>query len=417
VGGRTVTGTAPPDSLSALVERFDPSVFDAPAGRARIRLRVKGGGEWDVVVRGTRARLSEASGDRRPDAEITADARAWRELAQDLAGGMEVYRAGRLAVRRDLHIGVGFLAATAASPGDGRLRFARVRTREGRVATMEAGSGRPVLMLHGLGGTKISFLPTVSALAPEYRTIAMDAPGFGDSDKPIGSYDAAFMARWAVSLLDALDIERADILGHSMGGRVALELGMRHPDRVRSLMLMTPSMAWRGPKPWARYLRLLRPELGFLQPTPRPVVEAFVRRMIPSAEQSWSGAGVDEFLRAYLTSRGRVAFYAAARQIYLEEGDGPDGFWTRLEDCSPRALFLWGRRDQLVPIGFARHVAEALPTAEHVELDCGHIPQFERPAQTHAAMAAFLRGASAHGRRARPATARATRRRAQSGRG
>jgi hypothetical protein len=70
-----------------------------------------------------------------------------------------------------------------------------------------------------------------------------------------------------------------------------------------------------------------------------------------------------------------------------------------------------------VPIGFARHVAEALPSAEHVELDCGHIPQFERPAQTHAALAAFLRGASAHGGRARPAAARAKHRRAQSGRG
>jgi pimeloyl-ACP methyl ester carboxylesterase len=203
-----------------------------------------------------------------------------------------------------------------------------------------------------------------------------------------------------------------------MGGRVALEMGMRYPDRVRGLMLMTPSLAWRGNKPWAPYLRLLRPELGFLQPAPRTLVEGFVRRMIPgAADQSWGGAGVDEFLRAYLSPRGRVAFYAAARQIYLEDGDGPDGFWTRLEQCSPRSLFLWGRRDQLVPIGFARHVASALPAAEHVELDCGHIPQFERPAQAHAALAAFLRGASAHSRRARPAATPHTRRRAQSGRG
>jgi pimeloyl-ACP methyl ester carboxylesterase len=410
--------SGPPESLTALVERFDASVFDAPAGHARIRLTVTGQGEWDVVVRGGKALLREAS-ERRPDSEITADARAWRELGQGLVGGMDIYRAGRMTVRRDLHIGVGFLAATAADAGEGRLRFARVRTREGRVATLEAGTGRPVLMLHGLGGTKISFLPTVAALAsPECRTIAMDAPGFGDSDKPIGSYDAEFMARWAVGLLDSLGIEKADILGHSMGGRVALELGMRHADRVNSLMLMTPSMAWRGHKPWVPYLRLLRPELGFLQPAPRPIVEAFVRRMIPAAgSQNWSGAGVDEFLRAYLTPRGRVAFYAAARQIYLENGDGPDGFWSRLEHCGPRALFLWGKRDQLVPIGFARHVAEALPSAEHVELDCGHIPQFERPAQTHAALTAFLRGASAHGRRARPSAARATRRHAQSGRG
>src|SRR5256714_2879384 len=407
----------PPDSLQALIDRFDPSVFDAPQGRARIRLRLKGRGDWDAEVHGQRARLVEPRLDTEPDAEITADARAWRDLASNLAGGMEVYRAGRLNVRRNLHIGVGFLAATAGAEGPGRLRFARVRTREGRIATMEAGTGRPLLMLHGLGGTKISFLPTVAALAPNHRTIAMDIPGFGDSDRPIASYDAAFMARWAVALLDSLGIERADVLGHSMGRRVALELGMRHPDRVRGLVLMTPSLAWRGEKRWVPWLRLLRPELGFLQLAPRNVVEGFVRRMIPGARGSWSAAGVDEFLRAYLTPRGRVAFYAAARQIYLEEGDGPDGFWSRLEQCSPRSLFIWGRRDPLVPIGLARHVASALPAAEHVELDCGHIPQFERPAQAHAAMHAFLLGASPHGRRARTGAAMGSRRRAQSGRG
>ena len=142
-----------------------------------------------------------------------------------------------------------------------------------------------------------------------------------------------------------------------------------------------------------------------------------MRRVIPGAQDSWSAAGIDEFLRAYLTARGRVAFYAAARQIYLENGDGPNGFWTRLESCSPRSLFLWGRRDQIVPIGFARHVERALPSAEHVELDCGHIPQFERPAQAHAAMSAFLRGASVHGERSRGGIARGSLRRASSGRG
>jgi len=409
--------TSPPESLEALVARFDPSVFDAPRGSARIRLVVKGRGRWDAEVRGKRAELRPAREERRPDAEITADARSWREVSAELASGLDAHRAGRLVVRRDMHLGVGFLAATSGAQDEGRLKFARVRTRNGRIATMEAGVGRPVVMLHGLGGTKISFLPTVAALAPDRRAIAIDLPGFGDSDKPLASYDAAFFARWVVGLLDALHIDRADVIGHSMGGRVALELGISHGDRVGSLALMTPSLAWRGEKRWAPYLRLLRPELGLLQPAPRTVVESFVRRIIPGAQESWSAAGVDEFLRSYLTPRGRVAFYAAARQIYLENGDGPEGFWARLERCAPRSLFIWGRRDQLIPIGFARHVRQALPAAQHVEVDCGHIPQFERPAPTHAALAAFLRGAPAHGRRARSASGRSARRRAQSGRG
>ncbi|HEX8076088.1 MAG TPA: alpha/beta fold hydrolase [Thermoleophilaceae bacterium] len=408
--------SAPPESLVALVERFEPDVFDAPGGRARIRLATRGRGVWDADVNRSRVRLQPAGGER-VHAEITADGRALDDLSEGLAAGMDAFRRGRISLRGNTHAGLSFLAAVSAHGEDGRLRLARVRTRAGRVATMEAGTGRPILMLHGLGGTKFTFLPTIASLATDFRTIAMDAPGFGDSDKPFGRYDAAFMARWAVALLDKLGIEKADVLGHSMGGRVALELGMRHPDRVRCLMLMTPSMAWRTEKRWARPLRLLRPELGLFQPAPRPVVEAFVRRIVPGASGGWSAASIDEFLRAYLTPRGRMAFYAAARQIYLEDGDGPDGFWERLEHCAPRSLFLWGRRDQLVPIGFARHVARALPSAEHVELDCGHVPQYERPGQTHAALTAFLRGARAHGRRARPAAVHPPRRRAQSGKG
>jgi pimeloyl-ACP methyl ester carboxylesterase len=136
---------------------------------------------------------------------------------------------------------------------------------------------------------------------------------------------------------------------------------------------------------------VLRPELGLIQLAPRPVVEGVVRRLIPGAADGWAAAGVDEFLRMYLTPRGRAAFYAAARNIYLDEPHGEDGFWTRLAELSPDALFVWGRRDSLVPIGFMKHVERALPRARHVELDCGHVPQLERPRETHAAIRDFLR--------------------------
>jgi pimeloyl-ACP methyl ester carboxylesterase len=102
-------------------------------------------------------------------------------------------------------------------------------------------------------------------------------------------------------------------------------------------------------------------------------------------------------MRAYLTPSGRAAFYAAARQIYLEEPHGDEGFWPRLKALRAPALFVWGRQDRLVPIAFARHVTDALPTAEHLELDCGHVPQLERPDEAHAAVRAFLRRSPSHG--------------------
>ncbi len=103
---------------------------------------------------------------------------------------------------------------------------------------------------------------------------------------------------------------------------------------------------------------------------------------------------MDEFLRSYLTPRGRAAFYAAARNIYLDEPHGEEGLWRRLETLAPDALFIWGKRDALVPISFMRHVERALPQARHLELDCGHVPQLERPRETHRAMLGFLRARS-----------------------
>ena len=79
------------------------------------------------------------------------------------------------------------------------------------------------------------------------------------------------------------------------------------------------------------------------------------------------------------------------RHIYLDEPHGDKGFWTQLETLAPESLFIWGRHDRLVSTGFMKHVERALPAARHVELDCGHIPQIERPRQTHAAIAKFLR--------------------------
>ena len=400
-----------PEPLQELVGRYDAEVFDATRDETRVRLATTGDGAADAVIVGGVARLEDADGD--PDAVLTADAATWRRIAEDVRGGMDAFQRRRLTVRHNLHVGVGFLAATSGQDTPGRLEFKRA---DG-LSYLQAGVGDPVLLVHGLGGTKVSMLPTVAALAPQFHAISVDLPGAGDSDKPVGApYDPRFFAASLVRFLDALEIDRADVVGNSLGGRVALELGLRHPERVNRLALLAPSLAWRRDRPWAPVLRLVRPELGLLQLAPRPVVEGIVRRLIPGAQDGWSAAGVDEFLRVYLTPRGRAAFYAAARQIYLEEPEGDDGFWPRLRSLQPDALFVWGRKDQLVPIAFARHVSEAVPGAQHVELDCGHVPQLERPRETHVGAAAVPRLRRGHstviGPRAatwRSSAARATR--------
>ena len=144
--------TAPPRALRRLAGRYDHVAFEPQGGRARVRLAVLGSETWDVVIDGGTVCVAPAEGD--ADATLAADAQTWTAIAEDVRGGMDAYRAGRLTVRRNLHVGVGFLAATSGLTGPGRLRFRMVATRRARLSIMEAGSGRPVVALHGLGGTK-----------------------------------------------------------------------------------------------------------------------------------------------------------------------------------------------------------------------------------------------------------------------
>ncbi len=378
-----------PAALAQLIERFDPAVIDIPSGSARIRLSVGDREHWDAAISDEQIELLPADGDY--DAELSADAQTWEQIATDLRGGMTAFQRGRLRVRRNLHLGVGFLAATSGIIDPGRLRFASVRTRVGKLSTLEAGRGEPVICIHGLGATKASFLPTIAALAGQWRVIGVDLPGFGESEKPLGAaYDAPYFADAVAALLDQLEIERAHIIGNSMGGRVAIEVGLLHPKRVRRMALLSPALAWLRDRRWRWLLRAPLPKLGLVQPAPRVIAEPLVRSLVPGGRDGWSAAGVDEFLRSYLTPRGRVAFYEAARNIYLDEPHGEQGLWTRLAQMSPQTLFVWGRNDKLVPVAFRKHVEEALPAARHLELDCGHVPQLEAPKQTHEAIRQFF---------------------------
>lgn len=379
------------DPRSELVLRFEPGDIDIPGGTARIRLEA-GDHALDALVEGGIARLVPASTAVEPDAVLSASEEVWAEIASDVRAGMAAYDRGHLRIRRNLHLGVGFLAATSGDTGPRHLRFERIRTPNHELAVLSAGEGTPLICIHGLGGTKASFLPTVSALAGEgFRVICPDLPGSGDSHKPHnGTYDAPWFARSIIELMDALDIDRAHLAGNSMGGRIAIETGLLHNDRVDRLVLLSPALAWLRDRGWKWALRAPLPKLGYIQPTPRWAVEPIVRRLVPGAHEGWSAAGVDEFLRAYLTPNGRFAFYEAARKIYLDEPHGEEGLWTRLATLAPDSLFVWGRQDTLVPIKFMRHVEEALPAARHLELDCGHVPQVEMPGPVHEEMARFL---------------------------
>src|SRR5919107_4258894 len=108
--------------------------MDVPGGRARIRLESAGRGAWDATIDGRRLTVSAADSDSEPDALLRAEAGTWRAIASDIRAGMRAFATGRLHVRRSLHLGVGFLAATSGATEEGRLSFETLPTGVGRIS-------------------------------------------------------------------------------------------------------------------------------------------------------------------------------------------------------------------------------------------------------------------------------------------
>ena len=353
------------------------------------------GGVW--TLRFDRGEVTAQEGV--PDQRDTAVRTDPDTLAEILAGeksGIEAFLEGKVRVRGNLALSLkldGLFSGPERPASFPRAAY----TDAGGIDTfhLEAGQGDPVLLLHGLGATNASMLPTLFDLGGDRRVVAPDLPGFGDSSKPIRSYDAAFFARWTLALMTELGIERADLIGNSMGGRVAIEVGLMAPERVRRLVLLAPAPAFIRRRQFVRVVRILRPELALVPVyVPHRRVVAGIRSMFSRPDRladSWYEAAADEFVRIFNTPRGRIAFFSAARQIYLEEPWGDTGFWDRLPELSVPSLFVWGERDRLVPAAFARHVEKALPAATSVMLeDCGHVPQYELPERTHRLVREFL---------------------------
>jgi pimeloyl-ACP methyl ester carboxylesterase len=349
------------------------------------------GRTWQVRAYGDRCEVRPSS-TREPDVVIGSDAATWIALREGRLSGLDAFAQRRLYARGDLDLALGF-EGLFQLPGDRPplIQVTDVRVPGATIRSLISGEGADhVICLHGLGSNKASFFATVSALTPEHTVHAIDLPGFGGSSKPTRApYDAAYFARAVIGYMDSAGLERAHLVGNSMGGRIALEVALAEPDRVQSASLLSPALAFRKRRALVPLVRLVRPEIAAI---PHPMREAQVRaqfwslfarpdRLDPAA----ADVAADEFCRTYRSHSARIAFFAALRNIYLDAPHGKRGFWTRLAGLRPPSLFVWGESDRLVPVGFARHVGEALPSSHQVVLpDCGHVPQVELAEQTNA---------------------------------
>ncbi|MGH2807684.1 MAG: alpha/beta fold hydrolase, partial [Actinomycetota bacterium] len=331
-----------------------------------------------------------------PHAEIITDPDTWRAMDAGKMSGIEAFAAKRLKIRGSIEKSLQF-ETLFERPDAGAVTHSirDLRIPGASISALIAGpeGAPPVVLLHGLGATKASWLTVVPALASHHRVVAIDLPGFGASSKPLGSYKPKWLAHHVVGLLDALGFERALLAGNSMGGRVSMEVAMSHPDRVDGIACLCPAAAFTY-RPALLLAKILRPELGMLAGRlPRRRVKEGLKQLFADAssvDDSWYDAAIDDFLDVWKSPRARIAFARSLRHIYLDEPEGETGFWNRLTRMETPALFIYGRRDVLITHQFSSKVRTTIPHAEvKVWKDCGHVPQIEFPDRTARTMLDF----------------------------
>jgi pimeloyl-ACP methyl ester carboxylesterase/predicted lipid carrier protein YhbT len=371
---------------SALADEQGSVVFNAPPV-----------GAWTVGFNHGRVHLSRGR-DRHARAVITADPSTLASVLEGRISGVAAYLDHGLTVRGDLALALQMDGAFDVGERPTSHPVIKATTVLGaRASYLEAGppDAPAVILIHGLGATNASMLPLVPDLARDHRVIAPDFPGFGASAAPRWRYRAGDLATWVRAFADTIGARTPTLIGNSLGGRVALEVGLTAPEAVDRLVLLCPSPAFRRFRELAPLVRLLPPDVAFLPSLlPHQVIVTIVRTFFADPERlprPWYDSAADEFTRVMRDYRHRRAFFAALREIYLDPPYGEGGFWDRLPALGTPALFVWGDRDWLVPAAFAEHVSRALPQAESVVLpDCGHVPQFEHPDETTALVRAFL---------------------------
>lgn len=244
----------------------------------------------------------------------------------------------------------------------------------------EAGDGPPVIFLHGLGGSRLSWEPQLRGLRQKFRCIAWDMPGYGRS-APLSPLTYESIADRLVDLLDVLDIESADIVGLSFGGMHGLHTALRHPHRIGRMVLAdsSPAFGMDGTTrhDWTR-ARLDAIDRG---ETPASIAAAVIDSI---TAQPLAGLVRDEVLEGFaeIPSAG---FRAAVE--CLPTNDVRD----QLAQIAHRCCVVVGELDEETPVSYAQVLADGLPHAEmHVIDGVGHLTPSEAPERFNDIVATFL---------------------------
>jgi len=254
-----------------------------------------------------------------------------------------------------------------------------------RLAYLDEGEGEVIVLLHGMAGSSQTWRSVIRPLSRKYRLVAPDLPGHGQSDKPRSDYSLGAFAALLRDLFDELGIRRATIVGHSLGGGVAMQFSYQHPDYCERLILVDSGGL--GPDVGLTLRMLSVPGSELIMPiiAPRPVLDAGERVWSWFHKIGMSSPRGEEIWRSYSSlsdASTRQAFLRTLRSVVDYRGQSVSAL-NRLsfkEDLPIMAI--WGDQDAIIPVEHAHALQETRPDIRLEVLGgVGHFPQAERPAE------------------------------------
>jgi pimeloyl-ACP methyl ester carboxylesterase len=262
----------------------------------------------------------------------------------------------------------------------------------GTIAYSVAGSGPPLMLIHGLGGTRRTWRHLLPVVARTHTAIAPDLPGHGESDAPAGNYSFGGHACAVRDLLLALGHRRASFAGHSLGGGVALQIAYQFPERTDRLVLVSSGGLGAEVTPLLRAATL--PGAGAVVAAVSRVPAALTRRLfelVPGLVAPSDARLLSDGLRGLRNGRQRKTFIRTARTVIDWRGQTVTaGRQTSLLGDIP-VLVAWGADDTTIPPRHHHALADRVPHAVMVEIpDAGHFPHETAPAQLLSAVEGFL---------------------------
>jgi len=257
------------------------------------------------------------------------------------------------------------------------------------------GQGPAVILVHGLGGFAESWRHNVGALADRATVYALDLPGYGLSAKPRTRYGLTYFARALHGFVESLGLGQVSLVGHSLGGAVAVTYALTHPARVERLALLSAVIPGFGYELSLAY-RLVATYgvgealslLGCPSLYKAAVARCFHRR---------TPAEIDFLVDAYYAERAgapaRAAYIATLRHVRTDFVDHADNYRRAIATLEQPVLLVHGRQDRVVPAAHCASVADGVARgrARFID-DCGHFPQIEQAAVVNGWLRQFLVG-------------------------